>query len=380
MKTKNNCAPHLRLIAIALTIAALSVPSAQAASTWTGLGGSVNWNTAGNWTGGTPTSSAATDLIFAGTTNVGTSGTPLNQNFVNPMTLNSITFDATAGNFFLGGSGLAISAGNTFTITQSSANNQSIANSISHTGNNGLVTLALAGNGGGVVTLSGAITEGNNASRALGITKSGTSTFVLNNTNTYTGITSVTGGTLIVNGNQSSATGAVNVASVAKLMGTGTIGGATNVLGTHSAGASEGAVGTQNFSSSLAYGNASIFEWDLNANSTSSGFDTVSAAGNISVGTNAVFNVVFGAGVNLANTFWSTTQTWSMASIFGKAFSAGTFASVTSTANPTTQGVFTLTGSGANLTWTSFTPVPEPTSALAGILLGAGLLRRKRVR
>jgi MYXO-CTERM domain-containing protein len=36
-------------------------------------------------------------------------------------------------------------------------------------------------------------------------------------------------------------------------------------------------------------------------------------------------------------------------------------------------GTFTITGSTLN--WTA---VPEPTSALAGLLLGAGLLRRRR--
>ncbi|MES2920845.1 MAG: autotransporter-associated beta strand repeat-containing protein [Verrucomicrobiota bacterium] len=216
------------------------------------------------------------------------------------------------------------------------------------------------------------------AGSAVTLTKTGAGTATLSGANTYTGITSINDGTLIVNGNQSSANGAVTVANIAKLFGTGTIGGATTIHGTQSSGASAGAVGNQNFSSSLTYKTGSIFEWDLNANSIASGFDTLSAVGNISVETGSVFKVVFGTGVDLANAFWSTpntTQTWSMASIFGKAFSSGSFTSVVSTANPTTQGSFTLTGGGTTLTWTA---VPEPTSALAGILLGAGLLRRKR--
>jgi uncharacterized protein (TIGR03382 family) len=64
-----------------------------------------------------------------------------------------------------------------------------------------------------------------------------------------------------------------------------------------------------------------------------------------------------------------------MASIFEQALTGGSsFASVTSTANPTTQGSFSITGS--TLTWTA---VPEPTSALAGLLITAGLRRRRRV-
>jgi hypothetical protein len=161
------------------------------------------------------------------------------------------------------------------------------------------------------------------------------------------------------------------------LTGSGGVTGATTIggFGTHNAG--DGGVGSQAFSSSLNYASGSIFEWDLNANSTASGFDTVSAVGNIDVDTTApVFKVLFGTGVDLSNPFWSTpntTRTWSMTSIFGKAFNSGSFANVTSTADPITQGSFTI--SGSSLTWTA---VPEPTSALVGLLITAGLLRRRR--
>ncbi|MEO8615888.1 MAG: MYXO-CTERM sorting domain-containing protein, partial [Luteolibacter sp.] len=40
----------------------------------------------------------------------------------------------------------------------------------------------------------------------------------------------------------------------------------------------------------------------------------------------------------------------------------------------TGQGTFSFSG-GTTVTWTA---VPEPTSSLAGLLLGAGLLRRRR--
>ena len=93
--------------------------------------------------------------------------------------------------------------------------------------------------------------------------------------------------------------------------------------------------------------------------------------------TNTVFKIVFGAGVDLNNAFWSTphiTQTWAMSSIFGKAFASGTFAAVQTTEpNMSHYGTFTI--SGTSLTYTA---VPEPTTALAGLLLAAGLLRRRR--
>jgi autotransporter-associated beta strand protein len=209
-------------------------------------------------------------------------------------------------------------------------------------------TLAVTGgNWNGAGTVSGAVTQ------TSGVFSIGTGANL-----TATSGLDVTGGTLTgagaITGNTSIGSGAI-----------------------HNAGGI-GTVGSQAITGNLDYGTSSIFDWDLNANSTASGFDTVSATGDITVGASTVFNVVFGTGVDLGDVFWSTaspTQEWSMASIFGKVFTSGSFASVTSTADPLTQGAFTITGGGSTLTWTA---VPEPTSALAGLLLGAGLLRRRR--
>ncbi len=382
--------------------------SAQAASTWNGGGGNVNWSTAGNWTGGTPTSNVATDLIFAGTTNLGTSGTPLNQNIGNPMILNSITFSATAGNFFLGGSGLAITAGSSFTITQSSANNQSIANAITHTGGNSPVTLALAGDGGGVVTLSGAITEGVGSGRTLGITKSGTSTFVLTASNAYTGLTTVSAGKLTVGSSGSiNSTSSISIAggefnynststltqavsftgTGGTLSGSGTINPAVTVTSgnTYSAGA-KGDPGTQTITGGLTLASGSTFSWDLDAATTDPGANTANSGSydrvTGTVNGTGIFNVVLGGNL-FTDAFWDTNKSWN------NIFSAGTQAfslfsgtdgvtSVDTTGLVSGQGQFTYTGS--TLSWAPFSPVPEPTSALAGILLGAGLLRRKRAR
>ena len=67
-----------------------------------------------------------------------------------------------------------------------------------------------------------------------------------------------------------------------------------------------------------------------------------------------------------------TTPKSGWASIFGAGFEYYNGAS--SISAPTT-GTFTMTGN--TLTWT-YSAVPEPTTALAGLLLGAGLLRRRR--
>jgi autotransporter-associated beta strand protein len=81
-------------------------------------------------------------------------------------------------------------------------------------------TLELSGtNSGNQIT--GAISNG---SAIVSLSKSGTSTWTLSGDSSYTGPTTVGGGTLLVNGNNSSATGGVTVSAGGILGGTGTIG------------------------------------------------------------------------------------------------------------------------------------------------------------
>ncbi|WP_430391400.1 autotransporter-associated beta strand repeat-containing protein [Dyella sp. 20L07] len=78
-----------------------------------------------------------------------------------------------------------------------------------------------------------------------GLTKIGSGTLTLTNSNSYTGATNVNAGTLLVNGNQAAATGAVTVATGATLGGAGIIGGPVSIKdgGTLAPGASIGAIG-----------------------------------------------------------------------------------------------------------------------------------------
>jgi len=159
------------------------------------------------------------------------------------------------------------------------------------------------------------------------------------------------------------------------------MGGATTINSgaTHAPGA-VGEVGTQNFSGDLHYAAGSIFEWDLNAsgaNMAGMGYDMVGAGGAISVDTsNTVFLIIFGDHVNMSDDFWSApwvTHTWAMSSIFGKAFFAGAFQTVQTSSPVNSLGSFTINGNSL-----TYSTVPEPSGVLVGLLLGSGLLRRRR--
>jgi len=180
------CCALIFLIAVEASSAALWI--------WTGNGGNVNWNSAGNWNpAGVPASASTTELTFSGTTNVGTAAVPLNQNIAATFELNKLNFSLGSGSFFLGGNPLAFTGAAT-TITQHSTSAQSIANNIIASANS-MIVLTLTGDGSGIVTMRGAITHAN-ANRDYAITKTGTSTFSLTGANDYRGLTTISAGVL----------------------------------------------------------------------------------------------------------------------------------------------------------------------------------------
>lgn len=225
-----------------------------------------------------------------------------------------------------------------------------------------------------------------NASGTTGITgatevvHNGTGRVVFNSANTYSGGTTVNSGTLVVNTTTGSGTGTgtVTIANGARLEGSGIISGMTTISGTHAPGNSPG---TQTFTDGIAYSASSIFEWELTANTTAgrgTNWDAVdlTTGGTMTVDPAAVFKLVL-SNVDFTNSFWDSTQTWNVFTATSPAIISSVFKNFQVTGgtgyNPS-LGSFSMTDSGS-LVWSA---VPEPSSALVGLLLALGLARRRR--
>ncbi|WP_433741522.1 autotransporter-associated beta strand repeat-containing protein [Pseudomonas putida] len=100
-----------------------------------------------------------------------------------------------------------------------------------------------------------------------GLLQNGLGTTILTGTNSYRGATTVSRGRLFVNGDQSAATGATNVAAAATLGGTGVIGGNVNIAndGILAPGSADGTGGTLTINGNLGLNATSILHYTFGA-------------------------------------------------------------------------------------------------------------------
>ncbi|MFN6017057.1 MAG: beta strand repeat-containing protein, partial [Verrucomicrobiota bacterium] len=125
--------------------------------------------------------------------------------------------------------------------------------------NNVTRTLTLQGSTAGTGEFAGVIANQDTATgKITALTKAGTGTWTLSANNTYTGNTTVSEGTLAING---SVAGAVAVNSGATLQGSGSIGGALSVSGQLSPGNSIESIGA----SSVSFLNGSTYAYELDS-------------------------------------------------------------------------------------------------------------------
>lgn len=145
------------------------------------------------------------------------------------------------------------------------------------------------GSGGSTAPAAGAIdvpantvtVRSDTLTGAIDVSKSGAGTLVFTGNNTYSGTTQVQAGSLYVDGDQSGATGATNVASGSTLGGKGTIGGNVSLAdGATLAPGSNGALGALTINGNLSLSSGSVL--DVGVTSLALG-DFVDVKGNLTL-------------------------------------------------------------------------------------------------
>ncbi|WP_146458870.1 autotransporter-associated beta strand repeat-containing protein [Rubripirellula tenax] len=254
-----------------------------------------------------------------------------------------------------------------------------LAGANTHTGNIEL----LATNS--VLKVTGSLGSGSYAGTISGdgtFEYAGSGTQVLTGDNGYTGTTTVSAGTLVINGDNSAAIGDVTVASGATLGGTGTVGGATTISGIHAPGNSPG---VQTFNNGLTYDGATI-EWELVSNTDSLGdrgisFDGIDVFGGLTFTNATALKFVYGGAVNFSDGFWALDREWLVFS--GASSLTGNDSQLAFDQNGASpNGLFSLISKGDDNVYLSYTAVavPEMSSLLmAAMGIGiAGVARRRQ--
>src|SRR5688572_3628611 len=171
-------------------------------------------------------------------------------------------------------------------ITNLSSNTLTISGSIASSSTNFTDFVSINGN----VHVSGNISNGTTGSSVFVLVTGGTVT--LSGTNTYTGASEADGGTLLINGNNSGATGAVSVYDTGTLGGTGTVGGTVFTFGGTITGGTATTVGTltllQNVNLSTGEGDGGTYLANLSGNLS----DLLAISGIFTLGFDTTLNIV----------------------------------------------------------------------------------------
>ena len=208
------------------------------------------------------------------------------------------TYPGVGSNLLPAGTDLSVAASS---IVDLNGVSQQVASLSDYSGGGGSVTNGSTSDvvltlNGGTGAFSGVISDG--GTNKIALVKSGSGTQTLSGPNTYTGTTTVSGtGSLLINGDQHLATGAVTVAAGATLGGTGIIGGTVNVSGVLAPGASIGTL----TSGALTLASGSTYAYQVN--STTVGADLQIVSGDLTLGSPVTLNLTdLGSGTFAGNT------------------------------------------------------------------------------
>ena len=130
-------------------------------------------------------------------------------------------------------------------------------------GTSGSITGDVLNNGVLVFDRSDTVTFGGLVSGSGGVQQAGGGTTVLTGGNSYTGVTNVAAGTLLIDGDQSGATGLTSVASGATLGGMGIIGGSAAIADGGTLAAGSNGVGALTINGNLVLGSGSQLAFEL---------------------------------------------------------------------------------------------------------------------
>ena len=207
-----------------------------------------------------------------------------------------------------------------------------------------------------------------------GLTKAGAGRLTLSASNAYAGTTTVTAGSLFIDGTQAS--GAVQVDAGATLGGSGAIGGAVTMFGVLSPGNSPGVLSV----AALVLGGSSTSIFEIDGTTRSTQYDGLNITGSSGPTYGGALSLVFGNGSAFGN-----TDVFNLFDFTGAA--AGDFSSVTSTGFysgtwSVSSGAWSLQSGGQTLTFSQsvgdLVIVPEPTAlALTGIGIAAAAWARR---
>ena len=248
-----------------------------------------------------------------------------------------------------------------------------------------------------IARISGNITE---TTAGMGLLKTGTGKLELTGNNTYTGGTTVSTGTLLVNNTSGSGTGtgSLVVSAGATLGGSGAIAGITTISGIHNPGNSPG---IQTFRSNLLYTSGSSVTWELNSNTTINAanpnavFDTIVVGGNLDFSGMTDLSLSFvasGSNVLWSDSFWGTNKEgangWLLFDVAGTTTNFSNLNLVTAnwadsrgdlfnTVRPESTLALSQVGSKIYLS-----QIPEPSAGVLMALAGTALLvlRRRRMQ